>query len=111
MNALSEARAAYSSGDYLWQHPLIGALEAKREGLALEWITCCVRDLLPLVETSELESLLSDIAALRDYQDRAASWEEFGERSRQIWYTPPGRDAARTAVAKLYEAYANRPHK
>ncbi len=94
----------FARGEPWWPRPLILALDAKRPGLAYEWVERCVRLLLPLAETDAYEALVADLDALRKFRAIGTSYEELVERGRAIWYMPPGRDVARTAIAKLYEA-------
>src|SRR5688572_6425681 len=65
---------------------------------------CC------LAETDAREALLADLDELRSCRRRGAQPQELAQRSRAVWYKPPARDAARTAVAKLYEAAAVEPN-
>jgi hypothetical protein len=104
MDIVGEAREMFARGEPWWPSLLVRALDARRPGLGYEWVERCVRLLLPLVETDARESLLADVDALAGFRQAGMSRDEFIERARAIWYKPPSRDAARTAVAKLYEA-------
>jgi hypothetical protein len=104
MGIIAEAREMHARGEPWWARPLVLALDTKRKGLSFAWVERCVRLLLPCTDTDAHASLLADIEDLRGYRERGASREELLERARAIWYKPPSRDVARTAVAKLYEA-------
>jgi hypothetical protein len=106
---IAEAREMFTRGEPWWPRPLILTLDAHRPGLSFEWVERCVHLLLPLAETDARASLLTDLDELRNCRRREAQPQELLEKGLAVWYKPPGRDAARTAVAKLYEAAAIEP--
>ena len=72
------------------------------------WILRCSRLLLPLVATESREDLLANLSELAGLSARDASKDEFAQRVEDVWYSHPPRDAARTAIAKLFDALACR---
>ena len=106
MGVIDEARAMFARREPWWPHPLILTLENARPGLGFEWVLRCVRLLLPLSGTDKREQLAADLDRLEGYCARCPALEELVEEARAIWYRPPGRDAAQTAVSQLFEAFA-----
>lgn len=114
-NDSSELDEAIAESLRFWEHernrlrwcaPLTEVLELKRQGLAMKWLIAVTRTLLESNPSPNRDRLLEDIASLESGACSGLTLDELAERCREIWYRKPGRDAAQTAVSKLFDSYA-----
>jgi hypothetical protein len=103
--SLRRSESAVAGDVMLWCVLLTKALESKGPGLAMQWLIDCTQALIEQHPTSYRERLLGNIESLKCEEMKTKTLEQIGESAVAIWYHPPGRDDAQTAVSKLYESY------
>ena len=101
MDYAAEAKRMFLDREYQWKQAFAFDLHQKNPRLTAEWAILCAERLLAARFPERLIELQRDLAAAREHLNSFPESSELERIEMEIWERP-NRDAAQTAVSKLF---------